>query len=199
MRQLLMMFTLISFLFGCAGVKLPFSDSDHRYARKMITTSHDEHNTDCINLVQLKQVGAILEAQHIGFLKSHNPTDALTREEVEVALGTHCQSQTKSLNTDEVRFWLFGNLQNIPNPDQLKYLGGVLFEYEDTETDSGLRPTFHLEQVETGPVRGIVAIYNLENGQVIHFNAFGADDVDKHTLEWPLVEFFGFVAKGAVQ
>jgi hypothetical protein len=164
----------------------------------MITTSHDEHNTDCIDLPEIRQLSKTLEDQHVHFLGTRSDSDALTRSQIQTALGKHCESQAKSLTTDEIRFWLFGDLQNIPSPDRLQYLGGILFEYEDTITDSGLRPTLHLEQVETGPVRGMVAIYSLENGRVLHYIAFGTDNVDKRTLEWPLLEFFGFLAKGAV-
>jgi hypothetical protein len=182
-------------LAGCAGTTLPFSDSDHRHMRKMIETSHNETNTDCISFSAFQKVGQELENQHINFLSSRDPSQALNRAQVVLSLGKDCQERVKGLTTEEVKFQLFGSLQTIPNAEQLQYLGGVLFEFEDTTTDSGLRPTLHLEQVSSGPLRGLVAIYRLDNGQVLHLNYFGTDNVDKRSLEWPLLEFFGFVAE----
>lgn len=186
-------------LTGCAGMKLPFGEE--RFARGMIETERTETNSDCISFEAFRMVGQALEAQHIRFLSNRNVLDlvpgasALTHAQVAEALGQTCQERIRGLTTDEVRFQLFGGLQNIPNPERLQYLGGILFEFEDTVTDSGLRPSLHLEQIRSGPVRAVVAIYSLEDGQVLHFNYFGTDNVDKRTLDWPLLEFFGFAAQ----
>jgi hypothetical protein len=182
-------------LVGCAGMKMPFSDSDHRHMRKMIKTAHTETNTDCISFSAFQKVGQELENQHINFLSSGDSAAALNRAQVVLALGKDCQERIKGLTTEEVKFQLFGSLQTIPNAEQLKYLGGVLFEFEDAITHSGLRPTFHLESVSSGPLRGLAAVYRLDSGQVLHLNYFGTDNVDKRELDWPLLEFLGLVAK----
>lgn len=197
MRHLLIAFATLFLLSGCAGTTLPFSGSDHRYLRKMIQTSHDETNTDCISFGTFREAALYLEAAHVKFLASHDPSAQLTRLDVETALGAPCQERVKGLTTDEVKFQLFGGLQTIPNAERLQHLGGIFFAFEDTTKDSGLRPTLHLEQVQQGPLRGVVAIYDLETGRVIHYNYTGTDNVDRRTLDWPLVEFFGFVAEGA--
>lgn len=194
MRKLLWVSVLL-LLVGCAGMKVPFSDSEERHLRKMIKTSDHETNTDCIGFQAFQAVARRLESQHVHFLGSKNVSDSLTRGWVVSSLGDTCTDRIKGLTTDEVRFQLFGGLQTIPNPERLQYLGGILFEYEQTLVFSGLRPTFHLEQNSSGPLRGLVAIYNLETGQVLHFVYSGTDNVDKRELTWPLLEFLGLVAK----
>jgi hypothetical protein len=176
-------------------MRIPFSDSKDRHLRKMIRTSDNETNTDCISFSAFQKVGQELEAQHIRYLSSKDEASSLNRSQVALALGEKCQERIKSLKTEDVKLQLFGNLQTIPNPDRLQMLGGLLFEYENTHTLSGLRPTFHLEQNSNGPLRGLVAIYQLEDGKVLHLLYFGTDNVDRRTLEWPLLEFFGFIAE----
>lgn len=195
--KLLVMFTTLLFLSGCAGMSVPFKEE--RFARKMIQTSHDEKNTDCITLSDFKSVSEALEAQHVRFLASEDSSQALTKDAVEAGLGHDCRKRVKSLTTDEVRLALFGNLNDIPNADRLQLLGGILFEFEDTTTDSGVRPTFHIEQIQRGPERALVVVYTLEDGKVLHLNYSGTDNVDKRTLNWIVAKFFGDVAKSTAK
>lgn len=178
---------------GCAGFTVPFTD--HRAARWMFESGHDTLNSDCIEMSHLRAVAGYLERRHLGFLNSKNEQDALDVHEFKTVLGAACEPVIVSLTTNQLQTELFGTAQNIPHPEKLRELGGLLFEYEDVTTDSGLRLTFHLEQEYKGPKRRLVAIYRLMDGKIIHYQYAGKDNVDQRKISWPVVEFFGFMMK----
>jgi len=198
-HNIFIILTMCLSIMACAGMEVPFSSSDHRIARSMIKTSDNEANTDCISFETFKMVGQTLEAAHIRYLSNENDVSypALTRNQVTTLLGVECEERITNLTTEEIKYQLFGGLQSIPNPERLQRLGGILFKYRDTHTLSGIRPTLHLEEKSNGPLRGLVAIYNLENGQVLHLVYSGTDNVDTTDLTWAVLKFFGVIAKSA--
>jgi len=191
MRYMILL-ALIS-LCSCAGFRVPFTE--HHTMRWMFESGHDTLNSDCIEMSQLRAVAGYLNNRHIGFLNSKNERSALDVAEFKASIGSKCDPVLVGLTTGQIQTELFGTSQNIPNPEKLRELGGLLFEYQDITTDSGLRTTLHLEQEWKGPERRLVAIYRLVDGKIIHFQASGKDNVDRRKIQWPVTEFFGFVLK----
>lgn len=182
---------LIFLLPGCAGIPLPFTD--HRLMNFPVETSRKETNSGCISLETLLEVSSRLENQHLSFLRSHDPAEALTRDSFSEFLGKNCQDRVVSLSTAQIKTELFGDLQNIRDSAKLQLLGGVLFEYRNVYEMGALEPTFHVQRAQHGPRLRLVAVYRLEDGKVIHFNYAGTTDAARKSRSWPLDQFFGAV------
>lgn len=189
MRKLILVTILL--LTGCAGFTVPFTD--HKTMRWMFKADHDTLNADCIEKPQLAAIAGFLEQRHLDYLRKE--TEAVNVKEFKESLGTTCEPLLVGLTTTQIQTELFGTSAVIPNPEKLRELGGLLFIYQDILTDAGLLPTFHLEREYTGPDRRLVAIYQLTDGQIIHLQYSGKDNVSRRSLHWPVVEFFGLVIK----
>jgi hypothetical protein len=163
--------------------------------RWLITADHDTLNSDCIEKQQLRAIAIFLEQRHLEFLRSRNEQEALDVKEFKESLGSSCSLVIVGLTTSQIQTELFGTSSVIPNPEKLRELGGMLFEYQDIRADAGVRPTLHLEKEYTGPNRRLVAVYKLTDGKVIHFQYSGVDNINRRSLHWPVMEFFSFVIK----
>lgn len=188
--RVVILFALIS-LCSCAGFTVPFTD--YKAMHWMFESDRDEINAGCIEKPQLQAIAGFLEQRHLDFIRKKEK--AMSIKDFKDSLGTACQPLFTSLTTTEIQTELFGTSAVIPNPEKLRELGGLLFAYLDITTDAGIRPTLHLEKRYTGPNRRLVAIYQLTDGNVIHLQWSGKDDIARKTLYWPVVEFFGFLVK----
>ena len=192
MRVALILLTMQ--LSGCAGIPLPFTDA--RLFRYPVDIGKDEVNSTCTDLTNLTNTAKELEKRHLTYLRSKDIKDALDAEVFLHALGDGCHTLYTRLDTSKIKSELFGDLQIVGDPERLIELGGYAFDYKKTIVKGGVEITLHLNKASRGPDRRMVAIYNLADGKVIHFNYSGQDNVDKKSRSWPLDEFFG-VAVGA--
>ena len=179
---------------GCMGIPLPFTD--YRLGKLEVNISHNATNSACTDLDTLTTVAKELEGRHQSFIRSRDYVDAIHVAVFKFSLGASCVSRMTKLNTGEIKTELFGDISIIPDPDKLRELGGFSFIYIDTMTRGGIAPSLHLQKRSQGPERKMVAVYQLSDGKIIHFNYSGTDNVDVKSRSWPLDQFFG-VAVGA--
>jgi len=167
---------------GCAGFSFPLTE--HKVARWMIETSHKEVNVHCMNLTRLSAVVFYLEHKY--------EIKDLTLFEIRNLI-YGCEEFLIALTPGEIKQEMYADLQ-FGNPDILRELGGIVLEYEDTTTESGLLPSFKLEQETYGPRRRLVAIYDLNKENIILLNYSGTDNAHDITRQFP---FFTILIEGA--
>lgn len=198
MKRNILYTTLLVFLFtGCAGIPLPFTE--FRLGQFLIESDRTEKNTGCTDLKSLNSVGLALETQHLAFIQSGDDDAGITAGDVKSALGEACLGGITRLSTPEIKTELFGDIQTISDSSKLRELGGLAFEFRGTVAHSGIELTLHLRIRTDGPKRRMVAIYQLSDGKVLHFNYSGTDNVDMYTRYWPIREFFGTALKGGTK
>lgn len=198
--QHLMSYAALIILFmssACAGVGLPYTD--YRLGRTLIESSRQETNSTCIDLQVLNQAANELEAKHLNYLRTKDEQQAIKATELMVSLGKQCEVRFVKLSIPQIKTELFGDIQTIADSSKLRELGGLLFEYQNVSTRSGIELSLHLNQFTKGPKRRLVAIYRLENDLVIHYNYSGTNNVDRKSRTWPVQEFFGVIIKTGIQ
>jgi hypothetical protein len=198
MKQITLLATLLAFVIsGCAGLPLPFTE--FRLGEFLIESDRKETNSTCTDLATLNSASVTLETQHLIYLQTSDPANAITVTEVKSVLGEACQTRFTRLSTPQIKTELFGDIQTISDSSKLRELGGISFAFRNTVSRSGIEPTFHLRKRTEGPKRRLVAIYTLSDGKVIHFNYSGTDNVDTKSRFWPIREFFGIAIKGGTK
>ncbi len=198
MKRNILYTMLLVFLFtGCAGMPLPFTT--FRLGEFLVESDRKEVNSTCTDLATLNSASLALETQHLSFLQTSDPDQAITASQVKAALGEECETRFIRLSTPRIKTELFGDIQTISDSSKLRELGGIAFEFRNTVNYSGIEPTFHLRIKTEGPKRRLVAIYRLNDGKVIHFNYSGTDNVDTKSRFWPIQEFFGIAIKAGTK
>ena len=183
MRWLALMLCLLTT--ACAGAKIPFTE--HRAFRYLIQSSRKEINSKCLSLEEFSKAATTLDSLHLNHRKNQ---EIFLKEQFLVVIGEGCSKRLVQLTPGEIKNELYGDLQQINDPEVLKSLGGMVLYYEDVVVHSGVRPTFHLESNHSGPKRKLVIVYKLDTNEVIHFGYTGTDNVDEKDLYWPMAEFF---------
>ena len=180
---------------GCMGIGIPFTD--HRFLNIPVDISRHETNTTCTGIENLTVIAKELEARHLKYIQSKDPSGAMDIDLVTHSLGEECTQRFTRLDIGQIKTELFGDVNIIPDPDRLSLLGGYVFLFSNTLTRGGLEITLHLDRASTGPERKMVAVYELATGKVIHFNYSGTDNVDTKSRSWPLDQFFGLAVGAA--
>jgi len=165
----------------------------------LVESNRDETNSTCTDLITLNVVADALEAQHLAYIRTKDDELAIKSGNLEASLGPKCQTRFRKLSLPQIKTELFGDIQTISDSSKLRELGGLLFEYQDVATKSGIHLSLHLSHATKGPERRMVAIYRLEDGTVIHYNYSGTNNVDRKSRSWPIREFFGAMIGAGVQ
>lgn len=196
MKHLTAVLLTLPLLVSCAGIPVPFTH--YRLLHAPIETDRDEVNSGCLATEALIESAENLEKRHLSYLQSQNQHVAVTKTEFIKSLGTVCSSGIVKLTTAEIKIELDGS-QYAENSENLRELGGLLFEYENVATDTEIELSGHFNGIKRGHKLRLVAIYRLTDEKVLHYNFSGQPKVDKKHRTWPIDQFLWTTIRIAIK